>query len=87
MTRVRDIVPSLTCPRCQVNITRLPGWVAQFAIGSHECPACARSPLTEGTTVLYGRERATGACACCGATWLADDPSGGWTCLDTGQLY
>jgi len=81
-----NVVTSLTCPTCRANIARLQGWVAQFAIDSHECPACARAPLTEGSTILYGRERATGTCGCCQATWLADDPSGGWTCLERGRL-
>jgi len=81
-----NVVTSLTCPTCQANIARLQGWVAQFALAARECPACARAPLTEGSTVLYGRERATGTCGCCQATWLADDPSGGWTCLERGRL-
>ncbi|HUH71702.1 MAG TPA: hypothetical protein VLZ05_24185 [Mycobacterium sp.] len=58
--------------------------MAQWLLGDGYCLA-RPVRLEPGTTVLYGRDRTTGRCPCCGTVWLTDE-TGGWVCLDAGRL-
>ncbi|WP_067844497.1 hypothetical protein [Nocardia lijiangensis] len=71
------IVMELHCPdghdsaeESDLSITaRIVSRLARTLSGQR-CPACPTHTLESGLTLVDGRDRLTGFCPCCGATWL-----------------
>ncbi|WP_225728877.1 MULTISPECIES: hypothetical protein [unclassified Nocardia] len=71
------IVMELHCPEAHASAAEAERWNAARLVSGltrllsgRRCPTCPAQALETGMTVIGGRERETGYCACCQATWL-----------------